>query len=420
MSGVAIASAGSVRGAAEGTYERKYEPVEDLPVDLGVVYIPFMGDKWDCTPAEPTVGQYSDLGAVNQHIDQMQGHGISTLMFNYGESTRDFDRIRAFLDAELSSEIPVETMWVIKKIFTRDLDIDKFIDFARESLLSLPNHRTMDGRPLVQLWASNYLPWHDETATRIKEEWGGFPEFAEYLRSGLTVDGTEPFLVSSITDVPDTGLSGDEAVWNRQFDAVTTWFPNPRSDGKSEWEWYVGRAEGDFRVLRDFAESHGMDFIPTVFPGRDERNNTCWGTNPYVPRDPSHLEQMLELANQYKTVDRINIATYNDWVEGHQIEPGTFNGQQYGTAYLDILKKFQHQARQTTSPTNTTLTTTTSPSPNTTATSAQSATSHEQSQQSKEPPATNTTKAEAPGLDILAALTGLGIGAYRRFVSETE
>lgn len=78
-----------------------------------------------------------------------------------------------------------------------------------------------------------------------------------------------------------------------------------------------------------------------VFPGFDNRDNDRWGVDRYVPRDPSHLRQLIELAERYKTTDRINIATFNGWAEGHQIEPGSFRDEDYITEYLDVIRDSQ-------------------------------------------------------------------------------
>lgn len=408
-------SAFAVGDAVPNTYNKP-------PVDLGVVYIPFMGDKWNCSGGKPAVGHYDDLGAVNQHITQMVNHGISKLMFNFGESRKDFDRVRKYLNAEKSSEIAVETMWVIKKIFTRDLNIDDFLEFLRENLLSHSTHNTIDGRPVVQLWTAEYLAWDDETTAKIKDRWGGFPEFATYLKEELTVDGTKPYLVSEITDVPNQGLQGDSAVLHSQFDAMTTWFPNPQNDDKTEWDWLVKRAEGDFKVLRDFVDENDMDLIPTAFSGFDARFNDCWDVSRYTPRAPSHLGQMLRLADKYKTIGRINVATWNDWVEGHHIEPGRFAGTEYGTSYLEEIPAFlkekqkedeeqttQTKARTTTTATETSVTTSTDPTSTQTATqSTRFSTKQSSSQEETSPPRSNKESGTTPGFGPLASVLGVG------------
>jgi len=39
----------------------------------------------------------------------------------------------------------------------------------------------------------------------------------------------------------------------------------------------------------------------------------------------------------------INIATWNDWGEGTQIEPGIHEGTDFGTEYLEKVVQFQSQ-----------------------------------------------------------------------------
>ena len=63
-------------------------------------------------------------------------------------------------------------------------------------------------------------------------------------------------------------------------------------------------------------------------------------TERYLPRDPDRFKQLLQLADEYRTTDRATVC-YNDWIEGHTIEPGTFTGTEYGTEYLEVVKEFQ-------------------------------------------------------------------------------
>lgn len=89
-----------------------------------------------------------------------------------------------------------------------------------------------------------------------------------------------------------------------------------------------------YRSTRQFATDHELDFIPTVMARFDDQANNRWGENRYVPRAPGHLWDTLALAEQYRTVEKVNVATFNDWAEGTQIEPGTFRDKSYGADYL--------------------------------------------------------------------------------------
>ena len=85
-----------------------------------------------------------------------------------------------------------------------------------------------------------------------------------------------------------------------------------------------------------------MEFIPIARPGYDERWDTgdYRTTERYLPRDPERFRQLLQLADQYRTTERVFVC-YNDWIEGHTIEPGTFTGTEFGTKYLEVVKEFQ-------------------------------------------------------------------------------
>lgn len=76
-----------------------------------------------------------------------------------------------------------------------------------------------------------------------------------------------------------------------------------------------------------------------AFPGFNERG--CRESNRRIPRSPEFFESVLELSDEYRTTELINIVPYNNWKEATTIEPGTFRGENYGTAYLEKVAEFQ-------------------------------------------------------------------------------
>lgn len=336
----AVAGSLSAPSLARGYrgYERRYEPVSPSNFDVGVVYIPFIGDKFgDCiTERVPAVGYYdmTDSRAINRHVDQMQGHGVSTLMFNFGEADPDFDRYRQFRRAELADEIDLEAFWVINRIFQRDLDLERYLDFMREEMLKRDNYSRHEGRPVVQCWGADYLRWHDETREHLRSEYGGLAEFVEHVRDRLSVGGTEPYLVAR---EPDPGVYPE---FGRAFDGYADWFAALGRLGQPSWDEFVAAKVEIAERVRSFADQHDRDFLPMAVPGFDDRANACWGDDRHVPRSPDNLSASLAVADDYATRDRISIATFNDWTEGHQIEPGTMHGDDYGTDYLERVREF--------------------------------------------------------------------------------
>ena len=114
-------------------------------------------------------------------------------------------------------------------------------------------------------------------------------------------------------------------------------------DGKVSQQERYEELEEIFSGYEEFNNDYGTEFVPLVSPGFDDRWNDCgWGENRYAPRSTEHFRNLLDLAEEYKTIDRINVGTWNGWPEGHMIEPGVFRGEDYGKDYLEVLRDF-HQ-----------------------------------------------------------------------------
>lgn len=322
----------------------------DEPVDLGVVYIPFMGEKWNrCSSAgTPALGHYDDTydtAVVDRQLEFLLDHGVSTLLFNFGEEGEDYRRFEAFLEADRAAEIDIECFYVVSQAMRRERDLERDFEFVREAFLSQPNYSTHDGRPVVTFWDVDYLAWGgtDQAKAvndRIFEEWGSYEAFVGWIRDQLTVSGVEPYLVGDFHLHAIGGMPEEFDRLNRQFDAATNWTGKLRAGETVPWEEAREHVRVGYEATRDWAEANGMDFAPMVFPGFDDRHNSCWGADRHVLRSPDHLRELLGLADEYRTTDRVNVATFNDWMEGHQIEPGTFRGEDYGTAYLEVLQEF--------------------------------------------------------------------------------
>ena len=142
----------------------------------------------------------------------------------------------------------------------------------------------------------------------------------------------------------DEIYSDQEMNFATSFDAVTNWVGKLEPGEKMPQEEHYPDKRSNFEGYKEFSEDHDIGFAPMIAPGFDDRTSTkeCWGGNQYLPRSPEYFEELLELADDYRTIDRINIATWNDWPEGTAIEPGVFEGEDHGTEYLEVLRDF-HQ-----------------------------------------------------------------------------
>ena len=343
---------GSTQSVAREQYVRKFDSLEDQEIEIGAVYIPFMGgpvSKWpDCAVGTPDVGEYShepgdfeETGreATNRHIDQMRGHGISKVMFNFGEESRDYARLRNFTDTELAPDIEFECFYVISQALVRNRYMERDFEFIRENMLDHSNYSTIDGRPVVTFWWMKTAILNEEYRDELESNHGDFGGFVDYLREELTYQDEDPFLVADLDDMAEGGYWEGHHDIIEQFDGVTNWV-NVDPGARDEWENRLEYMRDIYNANSEVSDELDVEFIPTVFPGFDDRSNRCWGEDRYLPRSSSNFKALLELADEYRTIDRINVATWNDWNEGHQIEPGTHEDTEYGTEYLEVIKEF--------------------------------------------------------------------------------
>lgn len=248
-----------------------------------------------------------------------------------------------------------EGYWLTVESYREDL-VKPHMTFMRKHILSKDNVTRLDGRPVIQMWNSHVWAF-DYQYGRIEEEWGGYDEFFDEIRSLLTVDGKEPFFVGGTNWWGHGGYpTGRKAELTRHFDATTTWMVGAElHDGFASQETALNWAEENWQGHREFTDKHDMDFVPMVFPGFDERTPDEGNCDPRdsgegrrVPRSPDFFAKMLRLADEYRTTKLINNSVYNNWQEGTHIEPGVFEPgpfgeQDYGTAYLEVVKQFQQK-----------------------------------------------------------------------------
>lgn len=334
------------------TYVRAYDVMEAVETDVSGVYLPFSGDKFGrcLTGATPAVGRYGDPIApdvTDRHIDQMQGHGVTTVAFNFGESAADYRRWRAFEEASLSRAVDVECYYVLSQALQRQRDLEADLEFVRDNLFGHERYSRVGRRPVVQCWGVGFLAWGGNEASRrvqqrLLDAHGSYTAFVAHVRSALTVDGVDPFLVGEFRNQGLGGVDEPYVELFSQFDAGSTWTGVLEPGETVPWEASLERTRENFEHLRRFTDEHDMAFIPTVYPGFDDRHNSCWGGGRHVPRSPAHLDQLLRLADEYRSMAKVNLATFNGWSEGHQVEPGSFRGEDYGTAYLESVASYQN------------------------------------------------------------------------------
>lgn len=403
--------------------------LDAVDVEIGAVYINFLGPHWEncATTAEPCLGYYSmeDETVINQHIDWMRRSGISRLMFNFSVMD-DRKYADAFFEASATENIPIEMFYNISNALkwrgdrTISEQIERHGEYIRSEFLSLPNVSKRAGRPTISFWDVDFLAWggnedSKDVKNAIHEEYGSYQALVDHIRTEFSLDGTNPYLIGDFQDHAIDGFPQEYAELNAQFDAAMTWTGKLKIGGSVPWEEARDHARENFAALERFAKDNGLDLMPTAYPGFDDRHNSCFGSERYVERSPEHFRELLEIADEYKTVDRINVATFSGWPEGHQIEPGSFQGSEYGTEYLETLRSFALDIDAKTPTPTEPPTETSSPTPTTVATDTSQSTISTTTEES-----TETVVDNASGFGASAALLGLGSYVYRLHQTEGE
>jgi hypothetical protein len=202
-------------------------------------------------------------------------------------------------------------------------------------MLTLENYNRYEGRPVVQLWAAGALYWDDEINAELTETYGSPESFIRWFRDQLTVGNTEPYLICNDPH------PGDRPVFAAEFDGFTDWFGGLHGRRYS-WEEFTDTKYSNGLYAHLYAEHEGVDFIPMAVAGFDD-SVASGEFRGVVPKSPANLTEMLfDFSDTFRTRNRINIATFNDWMEGHQLEPGQMEGIEYGTAYLERVKEYAY------------------------------------------------------------------------------
>lgn len=353
----------------EECYTRKYDPADlDSDLEFPPMYMLF----WDggisktfeeCAVGMPEVGPYSQFTgdfdrdnweAFETHFDQMQGHGIDSVWMVVGHNELEVDaleetyrgEVALFDDMDVYLKYPISAGGA--ETF-EDKDIIGDLEWMAEFIEDSDNIGTIDDRPVVGFWRANSLH-REEYHEIVKDRFDSLQGLFNEIRETLTIDGTEPFIVGNIGGVGHRYATGGQLPDDlldmiRSFDGIHNGYVslNERED-EDNVEYFRETTKEFIKNTSEFADEFNLEFIPNVHTGFDTRENHCWPMQRYFGRSPEMFEEFLDLAIEHRTTELVHIWSWNEWAEGHMIEPGTWQGEDfeevdYGTTYLEILEE---------------------------------------------------------------------------------
>ena len=343
-------------------YIREYQNIGKLlyskGVIIGVTYYPFIGypmnwKEWEeyneGFAVHPLLGEYviSDPTVIAKHIDWATGHGVNCFFLAWGSEDPSFQNrvmsnIKKFISQSISHQILIAIQYEGipgKLINVKEREgqftledssqwaevINDFIFLHESGIYDLPNYLRIDNKPVIYLGAASELE-------------GKVGEFVNELNSirplFLVGDHAHPWTATSAYTIDNSGGWIEECdktgecdliEYAKCFDGWTVWAAGWYAPIKEPLNMnYPKFLNEGYRVWRKLADKYGKMFVPSVIPGFMNVREIQEGI-PHLPRDPEMFKEELKIAitmaNTLKGKKLIKIDSWNDFGEGHCIEP---------------------------------------------------------------------------------------------------
>lgn len=364
------------------------------PLSVGAYYYPWHGRNPDRhwgnegylrndlnVRQEPFLGEYSnqDRALVDQHFQWAQDYGIDFLICSWwgigsyeDTSIKDYmlksenagdTKIALFFESTglLKSGRDTVGPWpdtFFDKEGEREAALIGNISYIAETYFDHPMFLRVDGKPVLYFYTTwSFYGNYEQAFTNLRET----------IRSKY---GHDMYLV------------GDAVIWAmppfkfKLFDAVTTYNPYFNMfwfhDGFLDDTGFVDNVESLYMKNQKLAESMGVDFIPNVIPGYNDRSVRIEADNFPIPRETSRVldgtgtfstfASFLNMARRViakstTTSERdpvVMITSFNEWHEDTQIEPvkntsssitpelltSNYTYESYGFKLLEMVRDF--------------------------------------------------------------------------------
>lgn len=315
-------------------------------------------------PRIPMEGTYDDSlpATARKQTGLASEYGVDFFVYGFfwSRGKRVFDAAldKGFLGKGGGGNFPFALMWAnrmprgvlpvkhrpgpdivpTRLVYTDPDDFMALIKFVEERYFSLPNYFQVNGMPIFSIFDSTFFlrQLGVELACRT------IRQAKEYLskkgHQGLHLMAINPAL-SMIKDFKKAG-----------FDSIShyVWLPDWKGSYQQD---YGGLIEQRSREWETFAKGSGLTYFPSVSPGWDAtpRGEVHGIQRPQrypwwpvvVGEDPALFSKFLGKSiiytKKYNNPGICFIASWNEWSEGHYLEPD----RRFGTAWLEAIRNPQ-------------------------------------------------------------------------------
>ena len=200
-------------------------------------------------------------------------------------------------------------------------------DYLAQTYFLNPYYLRIDDRPVIFIYASRIISG---------DEAGAIQGLREHIRANYGIElyliGDEVYWEAYYDNFLEYGLT-----WEH-FDAVTAysmWTDTSLVEGG--FPAFLQRVETVYEKWFRFADEEGIDFVPNVMPGFDDRNLRPTREEGRVIHRSSHgFREYIDLAKTYvdQDISMLLLTSFNEWGEGTNVEPS----QAEGFTYLDTVR----------------------------------------------------------------------------------
>lgn len=306
-------------------------------VNVGVLYYDYTQADWDKNYTySPKLGEYNalDLTTMDQHKKWADIGGIDYFVFPWN-GAGDNDLLNTFITGrseEVKMVINFNTAH-LKATNSSPLTGDKLITMTNELKILANDFLVKDfyfkinNRPVIVIKPVNLS---SSLASSIN-----FTQVIPAIRAEFNAEGMNPYIIGEITSgwLPPQRYSAVSKV----FDAIT--LTDWRANGNYGYDravFFQAFSDQAFKNWQDSTTVWGIDFIPCIMPGFDDKVMTPASNVYNIERSVDFYKDMANVAKRNMSPSRtILINSWNNFQLGTSIEPT----EEYEENYLNVTKE---------------------------------------------------------------------------------
>lgn len=226
-------------------------------------------------------------------------------------------------------------------VYTDPIDFLDLIKFIEERYFSRPNYFRINGTPLFSIFDSSFF------LRQMRTEEARYA--IQQAKSYLLEKGYPDLHLMAINPAPAMITEFKTAGFNSVSHYV--WLPDWKGEYQQDFGELINRRSGEWKSFSDVTR---LAYFPSVSPGWDATPRAAYLSSRKPQRYPwwpvvvnehpslfsNFLGKAIRYTREYNNPRLCFIASWNEWSEGHYLEPD----KRFGTAWLEAVRKEKRNA----------------------------------------------------------------------------